>query len=340
MALDIDIYPQVKTPAAPAGRPAQSGEARPLSASFAELMAAADRGTPAPVSGPKPLAANLAELMAAADGRPVGGDTVISAAAMRNFDPRQRAVHAAPGSGGGIDFHLFGEDGLTFGDFIDVINPLQHIPIVGTIYRWLTGDDISPAASLAGGFLFGGPIGLAASAVNVVVDEVTGDDIGGNVMTAMFGESPLADQGMFNLADAPERTWGVAEPKSAPAAAPAIVAPPAPQIAAAAAQPPVAAPAPEAAGEAVALSEDQVAALLAMGGGQRALKPLPPPGPPAKTPPVRAASTAPAAAAGGDSTGISTQMMSALDKYQAMLKARAAAAPGPGPGPGGISTSA
>ncbi|MGB6086494.1 MAG: hypothetical protein WBF74_07845, partial [Parvibaculum sp.] len=29
-----------------------------------------------------------------------------------------------------------------FSDFLDVINPLQHIPIVSSIYRELTGDEL------------------------------------------------------------------------------------------------------------------------------------------------------------------------------------------------------
>ncbi len=38
----------------------------------------------------------------------------------------------------------------TFDDFIDVINPLQHLPIVSTLYRALTGDEISPQARAVG----------------------------------------------------------------------------------------------------------------------------------------------------------------------------------------------
>jgi len=30
---------------------------------------------------------------------------------------------------------IFGEDGIGFDDLLDVINPLHHIPVVGTIYR-------------------------------------------------------------------------------------------------------------------------------------------------------------------------------------------------------------
>jgi hypothetical protein len=82
---------------------------------------------------------------------------------------------------------FFGDDGLTFGDFLDVINPLQHIPVVSTLYRELTGDEISPAARMAGGALFGGPIGFAAATVNSVVEMSTGSDVGETVIAAITG---------------------------------------------------------------------------------------------------------------------------------------------------------
>lgn len=64
--------------------------------------------------------------------------------------------------------NLFGEDGFTFGDIIDIINPLQHIPIINNIYRNVTGDTIAPAMQVAGGALFGGPIGAVTSLVMTV----------------------------------------------------------------------------------------------------------------------------------------------------------------------------
>ncbi|HEX6959594.1 MAG TPA: hypothetical protein VF194_16540 [Ferrovibrio sp.] len=73
---------------------------------------------------------------------------------------------------------LFGPDGFTFKDFLDIINPLQHIPIVSTVYRAITGDTIDAGSRLAGGALFGGPIGLAVSLVSGIVEEETGKDPG------------------------------------------------------------------------------------------------------------------------------------------------------------------
>lgn len=83
---------------------------------------------------------------------------------------------------------FFGEDGLTFGDFLDIINPLQHIPVISSIYRALTGDEISPGARLAGGALFGGPIGAGIAIVNAAVEASTGDDIGATIIAALTGD--------------------------------------------------------------------------------------------------------------------------------------------------------
>ena len=83
---------------------------------------------------------------------------------------------------------MFGKDGFTFRDLLDIINPLQHIPVVSTIYRAISDDTLDPGARLLGGALFGGVGGLAAAIVNAVVAEETGDDIGGNIMTALTGD--------------------------------------------------------------------------------------------------------------------------------------------------------
>lgn len=83
---------------------------------------------------------------------------------------------------------MFGEDGLTFWDLLDVINPLQHIPIVSTLYRAVTGDEIDPAARLAGGALFGGPVGLGAAVANVMLESATGKDAGEHVLAFVDGD--------------------------------------------------------------------------------------------------------------------------------------------------------
>jgi hypothetical protein len=81
---------------------------------------------------------------------------------------------------------LFGKDGFTFGDFLDIINPLQHIPVVSSIYRSVTGDEIDPGSRIAGGALFGGGIGFVGAMVNALVEDGTGKDIGDHAL-AMLG---------------------------------------------------------------------------------------------------------------------------------------------------------
>lgn len=76
----------------------------------------------------------------------------------------------------------------SFADFIDMINPLQHIPVVSNIYRAITGDEISPGARFAGDALFNGPIGLFTSIANAIIEDETGRDIGSNVFAAVTGK--------------------------------------------------------------------------------------------------------------------------------------------------------
>lgn len=92
-----------------------------------------------------------------------------------------------------LGFQPFGEDGPTFYDMLDIVNPLQHLPIVSYFYREFTEDTIEPLPRVAGGALFGGLYGAVASLVNVVVDEVTGDDIGGHAIAAFKDLTGIGD---------------------------------------------------------------------------------------------------------------------------------------------------
>ncbi len=93
-----------------------------------------------------------------------------------------RTVGESTSSGGG--FKPFGDDGLTFYDILDIVNPLQHIPIVSSIYRAVTGDTIDLVPRLAGGALFGGIFGAGAALGNGMIQALTGDDLGGHAVTA------------------------------------------------------------------------------------------------------------------------------------------------------------
>ncbi|MDP6573174.1 MAG: hypothetical protein QGI63_04780 [Rhodospirillales bacterium] len=108
---------------------------------------------------------------------------------------------ASPSGDGG--FQPFGDDGFTFFDFLDIINPLQHIPVVSTIYRDLTGDTLDHGSRFAGSTLFGGPIGALASVVNIIFEETTGKDVGEHVM-AFFTDDGADDDGTATAEAVPE----------------------------------------------------------------------------------------------------------------------------------------
>jgi hypothetical protein len=103
--------------------------------------------------------------------------------------------HISPSSGGPATanaarggFRPFGKDGFSFRDLLDIINPLQHIPVVSMIYRKLTGDTLDALPRLAGGVLFGGIAGAVSAVVNLVVKDASGKDIGENALDFLQNE--------------------------------------------------------------------------------------------------------------------------------------------------------
>jgi hypothetical protein len=88
---------------------------------------------------------------------------------------------------------FFGEDGkLGWDDVIDLINPLQHIPLVNVLYRKLTGDKINGAAELLGAIPFG-PFSTLSAITNIAVREASGRDVGANVIAMITGEDKQGD---------------------------------------------------------------------------------------------------------------------------------------------------
>ena len=123
---------------------------------------------------------------------------------------------AAPETTGKPDIAYTGQnkdDEYSFGDIIDMINPLQHLPVIGTLYRKLTGDAIKPMSDIIGGAIFGGPVGAVASTMNVVVKSTTGKDIAENAFAvAGFDVTPapakplIAYEKAASLASSNDRT--------------------------------------------------------------------------------------------------------------------------------------
>lgn len=83
---------------------------------------------------------------------------------------------------------FWGEDGFSFGDLLDIVNPLQQLPVVGTVYRALTGDTISPGARMIGGIAFGGPVGMIGAMMENATMDASGNTAGDRALAALIGE--------------------------------------------------------------------------------------------------------------------------------------------------------
>jgi hypothetical protein len=115
---------------------------------------------------------------------------------------------------------------MSFREFLSELNPLQYIPVIGTLYRAITGDTIPEAAreigSLVVSGLTGGPVGIAINLGTLAAEKITGID------PEKIGDTVLADIGIGTPAKA----------KPAPAAQPNT--PSAPPVASAAPNAPAA----------------------------------------------------------------------------------------------------
>ncbi len=108
-----------------------------------------------------------------------------------------------------LGFQPFGDDGPTFHDMLDIVNPLQHLPLISHVYRELTGDAIDPVPRVVGGAIFGGIFGAAASLANVIFEQLTGDDVGGTAIALVkdaIGIDEEGEQSPEMLADANKTT--------------------------------------------------------------------------------------------------------------------------------------
>lgn len=81
---------------------------------------------------------------------------------------------------------FFGPDGkFGWDDFVDMINPLQHIPLVNLAYRAITGDEIYGAARLVD--VAFGPLAGMSTVADLAVRDTTGRGIAENAVAALFG---------------------------------------------------------------------------------------------------------------------------------------------------------
>jgi hypothetical protein len=112
---------------------------------------------------------------------------------------------------------------FSFRDVLDTLNPLQHIPVIGTLYRWITGDQPGNVARIVGDGIYGGPFGAAGGAFSIAFKEETGQDIGEMAVAMVAG--PEKGQVKIGTATAPASAVGAAAPAAADTAENGDVAP-------------------------------------------------------------------------------------------------------------------
>ena len=99
--------------------------------------------------------------------------------------PAPAAPSTSPASSGGFSFHALLAD----------LNPLQYIPVVGAIYRAITGDqgnaDLRFAVSLGTSFALGGPVGVGITLGEKVLG-IDPEKIGRSLIASLFHRSPVA----------------------------------------------------------------------------------------------------------------------------------------------------
>jgi hypothetical protein len=122
--------------------------------------------------------------------------------AMRQAAAKPGAATPGAQTGGGFSFNT------AFHDLLDIINPLQHLPVVGTLYRAITGDKIGTVEKIAGDALYGGLWGAVSSVADTAFEAVTGKDFGSTVLA--FAENQLG----FGPSAAPVQV--AANPAAAP----------------------------------------------------------------------------------------------------------------------------
>ena len=240
-------------PTADASAPPAFGAAEPTSAEAASPTVTASPAAPAtPPSAPalETLSGRREPIPAFAAAKPEASATLTAAAPVERVQGNaaygasplsaDEALALANGDASSVPKapSLFGDEGMTTADFFSIINPLQHLPLIGALYRDLTGDTIKPGARVLGGMLFGGPVGLVGGAFNAAVEHDIGTDAGGALLALVRG-TPLSGTATpsATLAAAPD---AATSDKTPPAQATATAAP---------------APAPVGAGAAVAQAQ-------------------------------------------------------------------------------------
>jgi len=78
-----------------------------------------------------------------------------------------------------------------FHHLLDIVNPLQHLPVIGTIYRAITGEHIGSVEKIAGDTLYGGMWGAISSVADVAFEGITGKSFEDTVLSLFKGDDKM-----------------------------------------------------------------------------------------------------------------------------------------------------
>jgi hypothetical protein len=81
---------------------------------------------------------------------------------------------------------------FSFHNLLSIINPLEHLPIIGTIYRAITGTHIGVPERIAGDALYGGLWGAVSGAADAAFEAITGKDFGSTILALFTGHHDKA----------------------------------------------------------------------------------------------------------------------------------------------------
>jgi hypothetical protein len=101
--------------------------------------------------------------------------------------PSPAAEKAAPASGVAVNPDPTNPNSAKphesfFHHLLDVVNPLQHLPVIGTIYRAITGEHLGAVERIAGDALYGGLWGAVSSVADVAFEGITGKSVEDTVL--------------------------------------------------------------------------------------------------------------------------------------------------------------
>jgi hypothetical protein len=123
---------------------------------------------------------------------------------MSVYSPVYHAMISSPGPAGGTEAVTVSANKTDaasktvdtgesfFHHVLDVINPLQHLPVVGTIYRAITGEHIGSIEKIAGDTLYGGLWGAVSSIADVAFEGITGKSFEDTAMAWIKGDDTTA----------------------------------------------------------------------------------------------------------------------------------------------------